>query len=100
MPAIVILGAGFAGAYCAQRLEKRLKGRLSRDVVVILIDPRNYFIFYPFLIEAGTGALEPRHAVVSIRAFLHRSEFIMAEARGVDFAAREVMARVSGPEGE
>ena len=54
---IVILGGGFGGAYCAQALERSLRGS---DTEVVLIDRNNYFIFYPLLMEAGTGSLEPR----------------------------------------
>jgi len=124
---IVIVGAGFAGAYCAQRLERKLRSRIARspleasrngegipggiqdkpspasqsgEVEIVVIDPRNYFIFYPFLIEAGTGALEPRHAVVSIRAFLHRATFIMGEVTGVDSNARAVSLVIRTPFGE
>ncbi|MHC4108955.1 MAG: NAD(P)-binding protein, partial [Planctomycetota bacterium] len=38
---IVILGGGFAGAYCAQALERTLRG-LNAEVV--LIDRHNYFV--------------------------------------------------------
>jgi NADH dehydrogenase FAD-containing subunit len=65
-PRIVIVGGGFGGAYCAQALERRLRPGAAE---VVLIDCYNYFIFYPLLIEAGSGSLEPRHAVVSIRDY-------------------------------
>ena len=64
-PRIVVIGGGFGGAYCAQALERRL-GRGEAEVV--LLDRQNYFIFYPLLAEAGTGSLEPRHAVVHVVA--------------------------------
>jgi NADH:quinone reductase (non-electrogenic) len=78
---IVILGGGFAGAYCARALEKQL-GRSSIDIC--LIDRNNYFIFYPFLIEAGTGSIEPRHAVIPMRSFLRTADFLRAEITGID----------------
>lgn len=78
---IVILGGGFAGAYCAQQLEKELR---NTDVQIWLLDRNNYFVFYPLLVEAGTGSLEPRHAVVSLRSFLKRTEFRMAEILDVE----------------
>jgi len=80
-PRIVILGGGFAGAYCAQALQRRLRGM---DAEVMLIDRQNYFVFSPLLVEAGTGSLEPRHAVVSIRAFLPNATFKMVELSGLD----------------
>lgn len=95
---IVIVGAGFAGAYCAQALERRLRRR--PEVEIVLIDRHNYFAFTPLLVEAGTGSLEPRHAVVSVRAFLKRSRFLMAEATRVELAARRLHYRLepAGPE--
>ncbi len=94
-PRIVIVGGGFGGAYCAQALERRL-GRGEAEVV--LLDRQNYFVFYPLLAEAGTGSLEPRHAVVSIRAFLKRTRFIMGSVEGIDTRARTV--RYLLPDGE
>jgi NADH:ubiquinone reductase (H+-translocating) len=92
---IVIVGGGFAGASCAQRLEKLLGTDARR---VLLIDPRNYFVFSPLLIEAGTGSLEPRHAVVSLRSFLRRCRFTMGRVEGVDVATRTVRYRPAGRE--
>jgi NADH dehydrogenase len=76
---IVILGGGFGGAYCAQALER--VRRRGADVL---------------LIEAGTGSLEPRHAVVPHRAFLRSVRFRMAEVTGVDLTRRVVVARTPG----
>jgi NADH dehydrogenase len=92
-PRIVILGAGYAGAYCAQALERRL---VNAKADVVLIDRNNYFVFTPLLVEAGVGALEPRHTVVSIRNFLRSTRFRMAEVLSVDTERREVVCRVSG----
>ena len=90
---IVILGGGFAGAYCARSLEKTL-GRLNTDICVI--DRNNYFIFYPFLIEAGTGSIEPRHAVIPLRSFLKTANFLRAEITGIDTNRQSVSYRGAG----
>jgi NADH dehydrogenase len=95
-PRVVILGGGYAGAYCAQALERLLP---AAEAEVVLIDRNNYFVFFPLLIEAGTGSLEPRHVVVSIRAFLRRTRFIMAEVVAIDAASRRVEYRVEGEPG-
>jgi len=92
VPRVVIIGGGFGGAYCAQALERRLR---KGEAHVILIDRQNYFVFYPLLVEAGSGSVEPRHAVVSIRSFLRRAEFKMAEVTGIDTARREILTRVA-----
>jgi NADH dehydrogenase len=94
-PRIVIVGGGFGGAYCAQALERRLRGR---DAAVLLLDRNNYLLFYPLLIEAGTGSIEPRHAVVSIRSFLRRTDFRMARVLGVDRARHVVHYQLVGGE--
>jgi NADH:ubiquinone reductase (H+-translocating) len=88
---VVILGGGFGGAYCAEKLEKYID---HDEVEIHLLDRNNYFIFYPLLVEAGTGSLEPRHAVVSIRNFLNDTIFTMAEVDDIDFEKREVHYRL------
>ena len=90
---IVIVGGGFAGAYCAQALEKKLS---PAEAEVVLLDRNNYFVFSPLLIEAGIGDVEPRHAVVSIRSFLRRTIFHMAEVERIDPTTRQIFYRLSG----
>jgi NADH:quinone reductase (non-electrogenic) len=83
---VVVLGGGFAGAYCARTLERSL----GHEVEVRLIDRNDYITFYPLLIEAGTGSIEPRHAVVPIRSFLKGGQFRCAEVRNIDTEAQEI----------
>lgn len=89
---VLIIGGGFGGAYCAQNLEKKVN---PDEVELVLIDRNNYFIFYPLLVEAGTGSLEPRHAVVSIRSFLDKTIFRMGEVDDIDFDKQVVKFRVA-----
>ncbi|MEM6315805.1 MAG: NAD(P)/FAD-dependent oxidoreductase, partial [Planctomycetota bacterium] len=89
---IVILGGGFAGAYCAQKLDKLL----CDEVDVVLMDRNNYMIFYPLLVEAGTGGVQAKHALVSLRNFVPRSEFIQAEFTGIDTDAQTVDYQIIG----
>lgn len=91
MKRIIIVGGGFGGAYCAQALERAVRGQ---DVEILLIDRHNFFAFYPLLVEAGTGSLEPRHAVVSIRRYLRSSRFRMAEVLDIDPLRRVVTWRI------
>ncbi|MBX3358324.1 MAG: NAD(P)/FAD-dependent oxidoreductase [Phycisphaeraceae bacterium] len=95
-PRIVIAGGGFAGAYCAQALERRLR---SDEADIVLLDRHNYLMFFPLLIEAGTGSLEPRHAVVPIRSFIRRVDFIMSEVVAIDAPARRVDYTLPGEPG-
>lgn len=90
---VVIVGAGFGGAYAAQTLAKKAPG----DTEVVLIDRQNFLLFYPLLIEAGVGQLEPRHVTVPIRKFIGRKgQFVLAEVEGIDLQAQQVSFRVSG----
>lgn len=89
---VVILGGGFGGADAAQRLIKRG----GADVEVVLIDRNNYLTFYPLLVEAGVGAVEPRHVVVPLRRFTKGGRFVMGEVEGVDPVAKTVTYHVPG----
>lgn len=90
---VLILGGGFGGAYAAQRLAKGLRGT-SYELTVV--DRNNYLLFYPLLVEAGVGVLEPRHVVVPIRKFMPNGDFRMAEVLSVDLSAQEVVIQVIG----
>jgi len=92
---VVIVGGGFGGAYAAQRLAK-LARHESLDVT--LINRTNYFVFYPLLVEAGTGSLEPRHAVVALRRMVGAGRFLMADVTGIDFDQQQVHAESGGGE--
>jgi len=83
---VVILGGGFGGAYAAKTLQQ--SGR--EDVEVILIDRNNYLTFYPLLVEAAVGVVEPRHVVVPLRSFMRKGGFRMGEILGVDLASNQV----------
>lgn len=84
---LVIVGGGFGGAYAAKRLRRLGRGR---DLDITLINRTNYFVFYPLLIEAGTGSLEPRHAVVPLRKMIDGVQLCMAEVTDIDLDRRVV----------
>ena len=90
---VLILGAGFAGSYVA-----RLLGKRAPEIEVTLVDPRNYMLYTPLLPEAGSGTVEPRHAVVPVRVMCPRARLLLGRATGVDLAART--ATVQPAEGE
>lgn len=93
MKRVVILGGGFGGATCAQALERHAR---EFDLEIVLINRNNFFVFTPLLIEAGTGSLEPRHAVVPLRDFLDKTVFRAAEVISVDPIDATVRYRVNG----
>ena len=76
---VLILGGGFAGAYVA---------RLLGDRGATIVSPENFMLYTPLLPEAASGTLEPRHAVVPLRAMCPHAELLLGRATGVDFEAR------------
>lgn len=91
---ILILGGGFGGVYTARHLERLWRG--SGDVEISLVSRDNYFVMTPLLFEAGSGVLEPRHAVNPIRPLLGKARFIEAEVQHIDLRRRAVAVRPTG----
>ena len=91
---IVILGGGFGGVYTARHLE-RLWARADQ-VRITLISRDNYFLITPLLFEAGSGVLEPRHAVAPIRPLLSTARFIEAEVNQIDMDRQTVRLHPTG----
>src|SRR6185295_10952187 len=98
MKRIVILGAGFGGLYTARNLERLL--RRDDDVSITLISRDNFFVMTPLLFEAGSGVLEPRHAVNPIRTLFKKVQFVQAEIERVDLDAKKVVIRIEGGDPE
>lgn len=89
---IVVLGGGFGGAYAA----KKLCHTIGEDAQVTLIDRNNFLLFYPLLVEASVGAIEPRHVVAPIRKFLPFGDFRMGEVVGGDLESQQIYYKVAG----
>jgi len=83
---ILVSGGGFVGTYTALRLERRRHGSGPE---VVLVNPENYLQYQPFLPEAASGAIEPRHVVVPLRQILHRSRLVVGEVKKIDHDARQ-----------
>src|SRR3954466_11804424 len=92
---VLILGGGFGGIYTALRLEKALQ---ADEAEITLVSRDNYFLMTPLLFEAGSGILEPRHAVSPIRRLLPDTQFIEAQVQSVDFEKRVVLAKPTSDE--
>ena len=87
MRTILVAGGGYAGFYTAWRLEKRLRRDEARIVVV---DPRPYMTYQPFLPEVVAGSVEARHAAVSLRRHLRRARLVAGTVTAIDHAHRTV----------
>ncbi|SEQ98270.1 NAD(P)/FAD-dependent oxidoreductase [Microlunatus flavus] len=87
MPRVLVVGGGYAGFYTAWRLEKLLR---PGEAEVVLVDPRPYMTYQPFLPEVAAGSVEARHAAVSLRRHLRRTRLVPAAVTRIDHAHRQV----------
>lgn len=82
---VVIVGGGFAGLNCAQRLAKHENLRIT------LLDRNNYQQFQPLLYQIATGILSPDNAAFNLRAVLAEHEnvdVVLTEVKSVDLGTR------------
>ncbi len=87
MKHVVIVGGGFAGLNCAQKLAS------NPDVRVTLIDKNNYQQFQPLLYQVAAGFLAPSNVAFSLRNTLVRHpniEVTMDEVVSADLEALSV----------
>jgi len=96
MRRIVIIGGGYAGFYTAWKLEKRVR---EAEAEVFVIDPLPYMTYQPFLPEVMAGSVEPRHALISLRRHLHRTELITATVTHIDHANKSLEVQPAAGEG-
>ncbi|UWZ84370.1 NAD(P)/FAD-dependent oxidoreductase [Occallatibacter riparius] len=89
MKKIVIVGGGYSGFYTALGLEKKLSRNDGAEV--ILIDPRPYMTYQPFLPEVVAGSIEARHALVSLRKNLPRTRVISGSVIEISHAKKSVV---------
>jgi len=90
---VVIVGGGFAGLGCAQRLADQ------DDVRVTLIDRNNYHQFQPLLYQVATSQLAPSYIAHSLRSVFADQKNVdvkLAEISEVDLAARTVTSADGG----
>jgi len=83
MKKLVIIGGGFAGAYCAQQLESHFN--------LTLIDTKNYYEFTPSVLRT---LVEPNHISkiqVNHTQYLHHTTIIQAEVQ--DISSTEVIVK-------
>lgn len=91
---ILIVGGGFGGASTARTLERHLRGRSERT---LLVAPDNFMLFSPLLPEAASGTIEPRHAVIPLRELLRDTDLLIGHVTALDPEARKaVVTDVNG----
>jgi len=92
-PKILIVGGGYAGFYTAKKLEKHLR---PGEAEVTLIDPLPYMTYQPFLPEVVAGSIEARHAVVSLRRHLPKTNVVAGKLVKVNHAKKIATIEVAG----
>jgi NADH dehydrogenase len=93
---ILVVGGGYAGFYTAWKLEKKLR---RGEAEVVVVDPRPYMTYQPFLPEVVSGSVEARHAAVSLRRNLRRTRIVSGSVIAIKHADRTVTVRpTDGPE--
>ena len=87
---VVIAGGGFGGAYAARELERLMPRQSAR---LMLVNDVNFLLYTPFLPEAASGTLEPRHVVTPLRDILRRTYLRLGAVTAHDPASRTVQIR-------
>ncbi|QDS75991.1 hypothetical protein FKW77_004383 [Venturia effusa] len=84
---LVILGTGWGSVSLLKKLD-------TENYNVIVISPRNYFLFTPLLPSCTTGTIEHRSIMEPVRNFLRHKKaavkFYEAEATKIDYAKKVV----------
>jgi NADH dehydrogenase len=93
LPHVVILGAGFGGIGCAQKLR-------NSPVRITIVDKHDYHTFQPLLYQVATDELGPAEVGYPIRELLHRHSniaFHKCAVQSVDLAKKQVIAEGMPP---
>jgi len=85
---IVILGGGFAGAYCARALRSGLQARAGQDVA--LLADQNAMLFHPMLAEVSGSSISPLHVVNPLRLFCRGCSIFMGTVDDIDLEQKTV----------
>jgi len=87
---VAILGGGFAGVYCGQKIAKTIRrAGLAPDQAVIVSD-QNYMVFQPMLAEVAGASIAPRHVVNPIRLLCRGIQVLRGKVLHIDPVKREV----------
>ncbi|MGH2747673.1 MAG: NAD(P)/FAD-dependent oxidoreductase [Actinomycetota bacterium] len=90
MTRILIVGGGYTGLYTALRLEKKLR---KAEADITLVSAESFMTYQPFLPEAASGSIEPRHVVVPLRSVLRRTRVVAGRLTALDHDSRIATVR-------
>ncbi|WP_418276095.1 NAD(P)/FAD-dependent oxidoreductase [Isoptericola jiangsuensis] len=94
VPRVVVLGGGSVGLYVARRLRKKLG---KREAAIVVVDPRPYMTYAPFLPEAGAGSIDARDVVAPHRIALKGIDVLQGKV--VNIAHGDKKITISPEEG-
>jgi NADH dehydrogenase len=90
---ILILGGGFAGAYTALALQKKLSG--MPDTEVILVSQENFVLFTPMLHEVAGSDAAATDVVQPLRKMLRHTGVLIGDVESIDLDKKQVRVRQS-----
>jgi NADH:ubiquinone reductase (H+-translocating) len=83
---IVILGGGFAGAYCARALAAKYRSENIRTTA--LVSDQNVMLFHPMLAEVSGASISPLDVVNPLRIFCRHTAFYLGKVKEIDLERR------------
>lgn len=91
---VVVVGGGFAGLYTALGLDKKMGHH--KNLEIVLIDRKNYFIFPPLLPSASVGTIETRQVTQSYRRIFETTniDYKKATVASIDPDAKKIRMHV------
>ena len=97
---VVIVGGGFAGLYTALGLDSKLGHH--KNLEIVLIDKKNFFLFPPLLPSAAVGTVETRQVTHSFRRIFETTNvrYEKGEIISVDPSAKSTKMHIHLDEDE
>uniref|UniRef100_A0A7S3QLS1 NADH:ubiquinone reductase (non-electrogenic) n=1 Tax=Dunaliella tertiolecta TaxID=3047 RepID=A0A7S3QLS1_DUNTE len=87
-PRLVVLGSGWG----AVSFIKALPANISQTYEVLLVSPRNYFLYTPLLPAVATGTMEERSIVEPVRNMIvGKGEFYEAVCKDIDPVKKQLV---------
>ncbi len=94
-PTVLVVGAGFAGFRCAQKLPRRLAKKGVRADVV-LAAPQDYHLYTPLLADVAGGVINPSRVAVPLAQGLPGVRLINGTVTEIDVAAKTACIDIEG----
>jgi NADH:ubiquinone reductase (H+-translocating) len=91
---ILILGGGFAGAYCARALAAKYQAENIRTTAMVC--DQNVMLFHPMLAEVSGASISPLDVVNPLRVFCRNTAFYLGNVREIDLE-RHTLEFAPGP---